>query len=276
MKSDLILAGVGGQGILSIAAAIDIAALNKNLKIKQAEVHGMSQRGGAVQSHLRIADTDIHSDLIPVGKADMILSVEPLESLRYAHYLHPEGRVVSSADPFVNIPNYPDEANTLQAVMRLPQYVLIHAKRLAGFAGSKKTENMVMLGAASNWLPFQESDLQESVRVLFGKKGERIVEANFKALSYGKIIGNFFQACLDAGLNGVKSLALSSRISPENIEPGIEKSWAELLNGPNREPLISALVELESFIPGNSDLIDKLTSLQDFHSSEILKVLESA
>src|SRR4030042_5605627 len=115
MKQDIILAGVGGQGILSIAFVIAGAALEDGLEVKQAEVHGMSQRGGAVQSHLRLSQERIFSDLIPKGEADLILSVEPLEALRYVDYLRPEGMVVSSRPPFVNIPDYPDLGTILSA-----------------------------------------------------------------------------------------------------------------------------------------------------------------
>ena len=99
MKKDIILAGVGGQGILSIATVIGQAALAEGWYLKQAEVHGMSQRGGEVQSHLRISTEPIWSDLIPQGKADIILSLEPLEALRYVPWLAPEGCVVTSSVP---------------------------------------------------------------------------------------------------------------------------------------------------------------------------------
>ena len=107
MKKDIILAGVGGQGILSIAATIGFAAIEAGLHIKQSEVHGMSQRGGDVQSHLRLSDSEIASDLIPFGKADMIISVEPMESLRYLPMLSPDGWLITNTTPFINIPNYP-------------------------------------------------------------------------------------------------------------------------------------------------------------------------
>ena len=122
-KQDIILAGVGGQGILSIAFVIDNAALAEGLNFKQAEVHGMAQRGGAVQSHLRLAKGQVHSDLIARGGADMILSVEPLETLRYLDYLSPEGIIVTSSTPFVNIPNYPDLQNILDKLNHLGKKV---------------------------------------------------------------------------------------------------------------------------------------------------------
>ena len=83
MKQDIILSGVGGQGILSIATIIGEAATQAGLTLKQAEVHGMSQRGGDVQSNLRTSSDEILSDLIPQGAADIIISLEPMEALRY-------------------------------------------------------------------------------------------------------------------------------------------------------------------------------------------------
>ena len=105
MKTDIILSGVGGQGILSIATIIGEAATRMGLTLKQAEVHGMSQRGGDVQSILRLSDGPIASDLIPFGSADLILSLEPMEALRYLPYLSQEGWFISSSAPFKNIPN---------------------------------------------------------------------------------------------------------------------------------------------------------------------------
>ncbi|MGB9862498.1 MAG: indolepyruvate oxidoreductase subunit beta [Candidatus Saccharicenans sp.] len=186
MKYDIILAGVGGQGILSIAFVIDNAALEQGLFFKQAEVHGMSQRGGAVQSHLRISDGHIYSDLIPLGQADMILSVEPLETLRYFEYLKPQGAVVSSSTPYKNIPDYPDLEEVFRAIRQVPVHVLIDSEKLAREAGSVKAQNMVMLGAASVFLPLSEDNLKKYIRVLFEKRGEQVVETNLKAFALGR------------------------------------------------------------------------------------------
>ena len=114
MQNDIILAGVGGQGILSIAAVIGMAALDNGLFVKQSEVHGMSQRGGAVLSHLRLSDKEIYSSLIPDGEADMILSVEPMELLRYLPFLKKEGYLISNIKPVKNIPNYPKKKILLE------------------------------------------------------------------------------------------------------------------------------------------------------------------
>jgi indolepyruvate ferredoxin oxidoreductase beta subunit len=186
MKQDIILAGVGGQGILSIAFVIDSAALKEGFQVKQAEVHGMSQRGGAVQSHLRLSEEGIFSDLIPRGEADIILSVEPLETLRYLDYLRPEGMVVSSQTPLVNIPDYPDLETVLSKIKEIPGRIIIDSEKLARKAGSARTQNMVMLGAASHFLMVEKDDLVEFIGVLFKTKGESVIAWNIKAFELGR------------------------------------------------------------------------------------------
>ena len=186
MKQDIILCGVGGQGILSITFVIDSAALKQGLSFKQAEVHGMAQRGGAVQSHLRISDSPIFSDLIPKGEADMILSVEPLESLRYFDYLSPEGIVISSRNPFVNIPDYPDLQGILEQIQELSRHVLIDSETLAKEVGSSKSVNMILLGAASPFIQLETEYLVEHIRVLFQRHGEKVVDINLEAFRMGR------------------------------------------------------------------------------------------
>lgn len=186
MKQDIILAGVGGQGILSIAFVLDHAALEAGLFFKQAEVHGMAQRGGAVQSHLRLSQDPIFSELIPKGQADLILSVEPMEALRYLDMLHLQGRIVTSQIPFINIPDYPEVADVLAAVIRAGSAVIIDSQTLAREAGSVRAQNMVMLGAASPYLILKEELLLDCIKILFTAKGKKIVEANLNAFRLGK------------------------------------------------------------------------------------------
>ena len=186
MKTDIILAGVGGQGILSIAAAIGLAAVSKDLYLKQSEVHGMSQRGGDVQSHLRISEAEVASDLIPLGAADLILSVEPMEALRYLPYLSPNGYVVTNLTPFNNITDYPDVDELLAKVKSLPRVVALDADAIAKEAGSARSSNIVMLGAASPFIHISFESLEEGVRELFGRKGAEVVDANLKALRAGR------------------------------------------------------------------------------------------
>ena len=186
MKQDIILAGVGGQGTLSIAYVIDRAALKQGLNLKQAEVHGMAQRGGAVQSHLRLSSELIYSDLIPKGATDMILSVEPLEALRYVDYLRPDGIIVASSTPFVNIPDYPPLEDVLKAIRGFKRSVVVDSGALAQEAGSARAQNMVMLGAASRFLALSEPDLREFIQELFQGRGESVVATNLKAFELGR------------------------------------------------------------------------------------------
>jgi indolepyruvate ferredoxin oxidoreductase beta subunit len=186
MKSDIILAGVGGQGILSIAATIGMAALENDLHLKQSEVHGMSQRGGSVQSHLRISDKPISSDLIPAGQADNIISVEPMESLRYLNYLKNDGWVVTNSKPFLNIPDYPELDKVLMEIKSLKNHVLLDADKIAREIKSARSSNIVILGAASPFIDIPYESLESGIRKIFERKGEKIVNLNIDALKAGR------------------------------------------------------------------------------------------
>lgn len=186
MKKDIVIAGVGGQGIITIAYVLGSAALKDGLQFKQSEVHGMSQRGGGVESHLRIADGPIHSDVIPEGGADLILAVEPLESLRQLKFLSPGGVLLTASDPFANIPDYPDMEALRKAIGTLPKGHLVEADALARQAGSPRCANIVMVGAASPLLPLGEASLLAVIGEMFGAKGEKVVEMNRRAFALGR------------------------------------------------------------------------------------------
>ena len=186
MKTDIKLAGVGGQGILSIATVIGQAATATGLCLKQAEVHGMSQRGGDVQSDLRLSTEAIFSDQIPLGGANLILSMEPMEALRYLPYLGPEGAVVTSSRPFVNIPNYPDESALQQELDALPRVTKMDIEAVAKSLQAPRSANMVLLGMAARHLDILSAeDLREAIRTIFGRKGEQVVADNLKAFDAG-------------------------------------------------------------------------------------------
>lgn len=186
MKKDIILAGVGGQGILSIATVIGEAALQEGLYLKQAEVHGMSQRGGDVQSNLRLSSEPIMSDLIPKGGADLIISLEPMEALRYVEYLAPDGWIVTSCVPFLNIPNYPEIEEVLNRIKRYEHHVLLDVEALAKEAGAPaQAANMVLLGAAIPMLGIEHDKMIAGVARVFARKGEAVVETNVKAVEAG-------------------------------------------------------------------------------------------
>jgi indolepyruvate ferredoxin oxidoreductase beta subunit len=190
MKKDIILAGVGGQGILSIATVIGKAALKKGLYMKQAEVHGMSQRGGDVQSNLRISDSPIASDLIPTGKCDLIISLEPMESLRYLPFLNKEGWLVTNETPLINIPKYPSEEDLKKEMEKVPHKVILDVDNIAKEVGSARVANIVLLGATIPFLGIDYDTMKQSVREIFERKGEAIVEMNLKALAAGKEIAD--------------------------------------------------------------------------------------
>jgi len=186
MKTDIILCGVGGQGILSIATIIGEAAMQEDLYIKQAEVHGMSQRGGDVQSNLRISDKPIASDLISLGDADVIISMEPMEALRYLPYLSKKGWIITSTKPFVNIPNYPDMEIIKADLAKIDNVITIDIEQLAKDNNVPRSANVILLGAAQKALGIEYSRLEDAIRRVFGRKGDAVVEANIKALAIGR------------------------------------------------------------------------------------------
>lgn len=191
MKIDIILCGVGGMGALSSAAIISKAALEMGMYMKQAETHGMSQRGGDVQSHLRLSDQPIASDLIPEGECDIILSVEPMEALRYLPFLNREtGWVITNQNPFVNIPNYPDQEAVLAEVRKIKNHILFDADKIAKEINNPKGTNMVVLGAASKYLKIDIEKLEAAVRSNFARKGDAIIDANIAALRAGREVAD--------------------------------------------------------------------------------------
>jgi indolepyruvate ferredoxin oxidoreductase beta subunit len=186
MKLDILVAGVGGQGILSVAAIIARAALVRGGHVKQSELHGMAQRGGAVYAHLRISDREIHSDLIPRGAADLVLSLEALEALRYTEYLDPEGSLIASTEMIRNFPGYPDPLELLRRLETRERTWLVDAPGLARKAGFRTATNMVLLGTASRFLPISSRSLSDQIRKTFAGKGTRIVDANLDAYRLGR------------------------------------------------------------------------------------------
>ena len=188
MKADIILSGVGGQGILSIADVIGEAAFKEGLYMKQAEV-----RGGDVQSNLRLSDQPIASDLIPLGQADLIISLEPMEALRYLPYLKKDGWLVTNSQPFINIPNYPEVEKVNEELGKLPHKVVLDVEAIAKEVGSVRAANIVMLGAAAPFIGIEYDKIADGIRRIFGRKGEEIVEMNLKALKAGYDVAQSMQ-----------------------------------------------------------------------------------
>lgn len=186
MKKDIILCGVGGQGILSIATVIGEAATSAGITLKQAEVHGMSQRGGDVQSNLRLSTEEIHSDLIPQGAADLIIAMEPMEALRYVSYLNDEGRVITSGEPFINIPNYPDVEIVMATLRALPKVNILNIEEKAKELHSPKSANMILLGMAAPYIDILSAEeLRSAITRIFAAKGDDIVRKNIEAFDIG-------------------------------------------------------------------------------------------
>jgi indolepyruvate ferredoxin oxidoreductase beta subunit len=185
MKKDIVLGGVGGQGILTIAATIGTAAVSQGLYLKQSEVHGMSQRGGDVMSNLRLSSNEIFSDLIPEGKADLILAVEPMEALRHLNMLKPDGWLITNEVPFMNIPHYPDLKSIMDKIIELRHHVSLDADKIAKDLGSIKAANMVMLGAAIPFIDLEFRAFEEALNLIFGRKGQHLVDLNVRALRAG-------------------------------------------------------------------------------------------
>lgn len=190
MTRNVILAGVGGQGLLSIAAVLGEAARHEGLFLKQSEVHGMAQRGGVVQSHVRFGDRPIHSDLIREGTAGLVLSLEPMETLRYLPFLSPAGVLVTASAPTRNIPDYPDVATILAEIETVPGARVIDAAGLAKEAGSARATNMVILGAGAPFLGMPEAALAVGIEAVFARKGTSVVETNLRAFHLGLEAGS--------------------------------------------------------------------------------------
>lgn len=235
MNYDLVICGVGGQGVLSIAWVLDHAAVDAGFDLKQPEVHGMAQRGGAVSALVRISDAPIASDLIPDGTARMVLSLEPMEGLRYVKTLHPDGWIVTDVTPLKNVAVYPDTTKLFDVLFSVPRVIALDATRLAHKAGTVKAHNMVMLGAAAPLLPVAAPLLEEGLRMLFADKGQRIVTANVDAFRMGDAASRFTLELVAAGVPGSVVARIVPRLDFEaRPVPGdIAAAWVERLRAPD-------------------------------------------
>lgn len=235
MNYDLVVCGVGGQGVLTMAGVIDHAIHDAGLYLKQSEVHGMAQRGGAVSAFVRISDQPVASDLIGQGSASMVLSVEPMEALRYSTQLHPQGWIVTDITPMINVDNYPSLDALYRVLFSVPQLVALDASRLAARAGSVKVQNIVVLGAAAMHLPFAGALIEKQLERLFHRKGERIVKANINAFRMGDAASRFAAALVSAGVAAQVVARVVSRIAFEPVpvaEPFVA-DWCERLLRPD-------------------------------------------
>ena len=251
MNFDLVVAGVGGQGVLSIAWVLDHAAHATGWLLKQSEVHGMAQRGGAVCAFVRMSSAPIASDLIAAGSASLIAAVEPMEALRYTGLLRPDGAVVTDVTPMVNIDNYPDHEALYELLFSLPHLVAVDATRLAHAAGTVKAQNTVVLGAAAQLLPLPVEALEAQLQALFEPKGERIVNANLRAFRKGNAACGFVQALRAAGVPSMRIARVSARLafSPHAVEASLLEAWADRLLGPHGEATAAQVFAAPRLVP---------------------------
>jgi indolepyruvate ferredoxin oxidoreductase beta subunit len=245
MNFDLVIAGVGGQGVLTIAAVLDRAAHAAGLHVKQSEVHGMAQRGGAVSAFVRMSDQPIASDLIARGHAGLLLSVEPLEALRYIHLLRPDGWIVSDITPMLNVPDYPAMEDVYQVLYSAPRLVALDATRLAQKAGTIKAQNVAVLGAAAMHLPLPMELIENQIQALFERKGERIVNANIHAFRKGDAASRFTAALLAGGVAGDRVARVVSRIHfpPHPVGAEQTSAWCQRLLGADGQKIVSWVQE---------------------------------
>ncbi len=252
MKYDVLLCGVGGQGILSIAYVLDNCALDSGFFLKQPEVHGMAQRGGAVHAHVRVSDQPICSDLLPRGSADLLLSLEPLEALRYLEYLSPEtGWVVSDITPFTNIPNYPETSSLDQILLAMPRTILFNGNLLARKAGSPRAQNIVALGVAAARFPYAAELFEKHIATLFSAKSERLVNINLNAFKLGKVASGFHSQLLHGGVSPAAAVALvcSLDFNPWAVPESVTDAWIGFLKQEEGDSIVRRVFASRRVLP---------------------------
>ena len=184
---NILISGVGGQGVLLTSKIIAEAALLQGLDVKQSEVHGMAQRGGSVLSQVRFGKK-VFSPIVSEGEADLLIGFEPLETARYIHYLKDDGAVIYNTRPIGTIgvsiaaEKYPADIGDI-IKSRVKTILPFDGTHLAVAAGDKRTLNLVMLGAALRFLPLKESIIIDAIVNTVPKK---VLEINQKAFAAGK------------------------------------------------------------------------------------------
>ena len=250
MNYDLVICGVGGQGVLTIAAVIDRAVHDAGMHLKQSEVHGMAQRGGAVSAFVRMSDQPVASDLIPDGGASLVISVEPLEALRYTRQLRPDGWIVTDVTPMINLDTYPDLSALFGVLFSVPRLVALDATRLASQAGTVKAQNVVVLGAAASQLPLSLDLLEQQVKALFAPKGERLVKANLNAFRLGHAASEFAAGLAAAGVASALVARLLPRMAlqPEPVPAQWVQAWSQRLLADDSAQLVQQLLATDAII----------------------------
>ena len=270
MSYDIVLAGVGGQGILSIAFILDNTALKQDFKITQGEIHGMAQKGGAVSAQVRLSTREIYSNIIPSGGADLILSLEPMETLRYLKYLKPEGGlIISSVSPVKNIKDYPDPAELKARLLQQPGVMLLDAAAVARKAGTGRAQNMVMLGAAAALLPLDKEVMISFIDVLFGRKGAAVIDKNRAAFNHGLSLIGLLRGLLAKGLPCAVAHQLMWCVDPATLTAALTEAW---VNGVSVD-VAASLGDLLAQRPGVALTADPLRVQAAFHSGDLTTLL---
>jgi indolepyruvate ferredoxin oxidoreductase beta subunit len=184
--TNVFIAGVGGQGILLASEILSDMALARGLDVKKSEVHGMAQRGGSVVSHVRFGEK-VYSPVIAEGEADVLVSFEKMEAVRWVHYVAPEGTVVVNDQEIVpsGMERYPEGIDE-ELTKRAPAAHKFDALALAEEAGHSRAVNTVMLGAFSNYLDFTEDEWKQAIEKRVPPK---TVDINLKAFELGREAG---------------------------------------------------------------------------------------
>lgn len=184
---NILLSGVGGQGVLLASAILSNAAMIQGLDIKQSEVHGMSQRGGSVVSHVRIGDT-VHSPIVPDGQCDILVGFEPLEGLRHAHNLKKGGVMVYATERInpstvsAGFATYPEDMEERLGSFPMERHA-VKAGEIAESLGNRRSANVVLVGALSRYLDFPEDVWDKALKASIPAK---LLDLNVKAFKAGR------------------------------------------------------------------------------------------
>lgn len=182
----LVVAGVGGQGALTIAQIILGAAWMDGYHVLQSEVHGMSQRGGEVSAHIIFSKDPVMSPTIEEGDADLLLGLEPLETLRHLTYLKKEANIITSITTIENMENYPTSKKILNLLKSIDGVIMIDSDLIAEEIHFSHGGNITLLGYASNYLPVNGEVWDKAIKERFKNKGNKIVDKNLLAFKTGK------------------------------------------------------------------------------------------
>ena len=182
----IVLAGVGGQGVLSLAQIVLEALRRSGLQALQSEIHGMSQRGGSVHAQVCFAEVPLTSPIIDEGCADLLISLEPLEALRYVAMLRMDGHLVVSEEPQMSMDGYPPLDDVYAALKKVRGCHLLDTEELARRLNHRQAGGMALLGMASKYLPVTDEVWRKVIFERFEAKGARVTDKNLEAFEAGR------------------------------------------------------------------------------------------